>query len=186
MASRDATHDTSRTRGEGTTKAQKWSLVMGIIFLAAGILGFIPGITVDYDDMTFAGRDGASLLGIFDVNVVHNIVHLLFGVLGLAAAKAHSSARTYLIGSGIAYIALFVFGLIVDQRDTAWNFVAINSSDNWLHLGLAAALLIPGLLFARDERDGRGLDTRTRTIEDVDAVGRAPGARVERERISGS
>ena len=57
------------------------------MFLLVGVLGFVPGITTDYDSMTFADHEsGAELLGIFQVSVLHNIVHLLFGVGGLWAA----------------------------------------------------------------------------------------------------
>ena len=64
---------------------QKAAFVVGAVFLVVGILGFIPGITTNYGDMTFAGHDSqAKLLGIFQVSILHNIVHLLFGIAGLA------------------------------------------------------------------------------------------------------
>ena len=67
--------------------ARAAAAVVGIVFLLVGVLGFIPGITTDYDSMTFADQDsGAELLGVFQVSVLHNIVHLLFGVGGLWAA----------------------------------------------------------------------------------------------------
>ena len=64
------------------------ALAVAIVFLLVGVLGFIPGITSDYGSMTFAGHDSqAKLLGIFQVSVLHNIVHLLFGAVGLALAR---------------------------------------------------------------------------------------------------
>ena len=121
--------------------AQTLTLVFGIAFLGAGILGFIPGITTNYDDMSFAGNDsGAELLGIFQVSILHNIVHLLFGVAAFALARTWDGARTYLLGSGIIYSVLFVYGLFIGAGDDA-NFVPINGADDVLHLVLAVGLL---------------------------------------------
>jgi hypothetical protein len=123
------------------TLAQTITLVFGIVFLAVGVLGFIPGITTDYGDMAFAGKDSeAELLGIFQVSVLHNIVHLLFGIAGIALARRWDTARTYLLGSGVIYAVLFIYGLFVSAGDDA-NFVPMNSADDWLHLILAIGLL---------------------------------------------
>ena len=121
--------------------AQTLALVFGIAFLAAGILGFIPGVTTNVGDMKFAGNDSPSeLLGIFQVSILHNIVHLLFGIAGIALARTWEGARTYLLGSGLIYIVLFVYGLIVSASSDA-NFVPINMADDWLHLVLGIGLL---------------------------------------------
>jgi uncharacterized membrane protein YuzA (DUF378 family) len=84
------------------------AMIVGVVFVLVGILGFIPGITTHYGDLTFAGHSsGAKLLGIFQVSVLHNIVHLLFGLAGIAAGRAASSAaRNYLIGGGVIYLVL--------------------------------------------------------------------------------
>ncbi len=72
---------------------------VGAVFFLVGILGFIPGVTTNYDMLTGAGHhSGAKLLGIFEVSVLHNVVHLLFGVAGLAMARMARSAQAYLIG----------------------------------------------------------------------------------------
>ena len=121
--------------------AQTLAIVFGLAFLGAGILGFIPGITTNYDELSFAGNDsGAELLGLFQVSVLHNLVHLLFGVAGLALARTWEGARTYLLGSGLIYAVLFVYGLLVGSGGGA-NFVPVNSADDWLHLLLAVGLL---------------------------------------------
>ena len=119
------------------TLAQKLAFLFGVTFVIAGVGGFIPGITTNlYDGLEFAGNDGdAELLGLFKVSILHNIVHALFGV-GILAAKRHASSLQYLLYSGIAYIALFVIG-IVDAGD----WVPINNNDDWLHLGLLLGLL---------------------------------------------
>ena len=126
------------------TAVQKAALAVGVVFLAVGILGFVPGITTNYDQLTFAGHHSdAALLGIFNVSVLHNLVHLAFGVAGIALARTFNSARTYLIGGGIVYLVLFVYGLVVDH-DSSANFVPVNDADNWLHLGLSIAMIALG------------------------------------------
>jgi hypothetical protein len=130
--------------------AQTLAMVFGIAFLGAGILGFIPGITTDYGDMSFAGNDSKSeLLGLFQVSVLHNIVHILFGIAGLALARTWEGARTYLLGSGVIYVVLFVYGLLIDSGSDV-NVVPINGADNVLHLLLAIGLLGAWFASARD------------------------------------
>jgi hypothetical protein len=130
--------------------AQTLALVFGLAFLGSGILGFIPGITTNYGDMSFAGNDsGAELLGIFQVSVLHNIVHLLFGVAGLALARTWDGARSYLLGSGAIYVVLFVYGILVSSGSDA-NFVPVNNADDLLHLALAVGLLGSWWVAARE------------------------------------
>jgi len=125
--------------------------LMGTAFLLAGVGGFIPGITSSYDRLSFAGTDSqAKLLGLFEVSVVHNIVHLLFGI-GLLAAARFTWARAYLFGGGVVYLALTVFGFVID-RESDVNFVPINGNDNYLHLGLSLALLLFGVIGLRAAR----------------------------------
>lgn len=120
--------------------------VVAVVFLLVGVLGFIPGVTSDYDMMEFAGPDSeAMLFGVFAVSVLHNAVHLLFGVVGLLMARSARMARTYLIGGGLIYLLLFIYGLVVDRGSDA-DFVPLNEADNWLHLGLAAGMILLGLL----------------------------------------
>ena len=88
------------------TPVQNVARLVGIVFLLVGIAGFIPGVTTNlYEGLEFAGDDGtAELLGLFQVSVLHNIVHGLFGIAGLALAATASGARTYLIGGGAIYL----------------------------------------------------------------------------------
>ncbi|WP_395401987.1 DUF4383 domain-containing protein [Arthrobacter sp. UC242_113] len=126
---------------------------LGVVFLLVGILGFIPGITTNYGAMSFAGYDsGAMLLGVFQVSVLHNIVHLLFGAAGIAMARTASSARWFLLGGGIVYIVLWIYGLVIDMDGSA-NFVPFNTADNWLHLILGLAMVGLGLWLGRDAMD---------------------------------
>ena len=128
------------------TPAQLAALIFGVVFLLVGILGFVPGLTSGVDSMGAAGpMSGAMLLGIFHVSVLHNIVHLLFGVAGIAMSRAPGAARSYLIGSGVIYLVLVIYGFLV-PADSAANFLPVNTADNWLHVVLAVALLGAGLL----------------------------------------
>jgi hypothetical protein len=130
--------------------------VVGAVFLLVGVLGFIPGITTDYDQMQLAGEDsGAMLLGLFEVSVLHNVVHLLFGVAGLALAKNARSAASYLVVGGVVYLALFVYGMVVGERSDA-NFVPLNDADNWLHLLLGLGMVALGIVLGKkDDVDHR-------------------------------
>ncbi|MEO3757844.1 DUF4383 domain-containing protein [Mycobacterium sp. B14F4] len=136
-------------RARYSTALQKAALAVGAVFLLVGILGFIPGITTDYGTMKFAGYEsGAHLLGIFHVSILHNVVHLLFGIAGLLMARTFSAARAYLIGGGAIYLVLFLYGLVID-RDSAANFVPVNMADNWLHLALAIGMIGLGVALSR-------------------------------------
>jgi hypothetical protein len=147
----DRVSDTAGTRDR--TDVQRAAQVVGAVFLLVGILGFIPGITSDYDQMAFASHDSqAKLLGIFQVSILHNIVHLLFGVAGLAMARAASSARTYLVGGGVIYLVLWLYGLFIDKNSSA-NVVPVNSADDWLHFVLGLGMIALGYLLTRRRTD---------------------------------
>lgn len=121
------------------------ALAVGVVFLLVGILGFVPGITTDYDQLSFAGHDSeAMLLGLFQVSILHNLVHLAFGVAGLALARTANGSGMFLIGGGVIYLVLWIYGLIIDL-DSAANFVPLNTADNWLHLVLGIGMIGAGL-----------------------------------------
>ncbi|HEV2886536.1 MAG TPA: DUF4383 domain-containing protein [Jatrophihabitans sp.] len=147
------TRSTSGASNPGATvrtDVQKAALAVGAVFLLVGVLGFIPGITTDYDDMSFAGHESmAKLIGVFQVSVLHNIVHLLFGIAGIALARQSArSAYLYLVGGGVIYLVLWLYGLLVD-KDSDGNFVPVNTADNWLHLLLGLGMIALGVLLSR-------------------------------------
>ncbi|WP_189888299.1 DUF4383 domain-containing protein [Streptomyces xantholiticus] len=128
---------------------QQAAMLVGVVFLLVGVLGFVPGITTNYDTMEFAEHHSqAELLGLFQVSILHNLVHLLFGIAGIAMAGAASTARTYLVGGGVVYLALWLYGLFIDH-DSAANFVPLNNADNWLHFVLGIGMIALGFLLTR-------------------------------------
>jgi hypothetical protein len=134
------------------TQAQQLAWLLSIVFVLVGVLGFIPGITTHYDDLSFAGHDsGAKLLGIFQVSILHNVVHLGFGAVGIVLARTAAGARTFLVGGGILYLVLWLYGLVID-RDGGANFLPLNTSDNWLHFVLGVAMLGLGVALTRNVR----------------------------------
>lgn len=137
---------TGRSATAATTRrpVQPAAALVAVVFLLVGVLGFIPGITSHYDDLTFAGHhSGALLLGVFAVSVLHNIVHLLFGIIGLALSRSPGGSRGFLVIGGFAYLVLWVYGLAIDQHSGA-NFVPLNNADNWLHLALGVGMIALG------------------------------------------
>ena len=144
--------DASRTTGR--TRIQQAAGAVGAVFLLVGILGFIPGVTSNYDQIEFAGHmSQAELLGVFQVSILHNIVHLLFGIAGLTMMRTAPLARQFLIGGGIIYAVLWIYGLLVDHDSDA-NFVPLNDADNWLHLGLSVGMIALGLALWDRRRTG--------------------------------
>ena len=133
---------------------QNAARLVGLVFLIVGILGFIPGIT-DEAPGEFMGEDSeAELLGLFQTSVLHNIVHLLFGVAGLALARTWEGARNFLIGGGIVYLALWLLGLV-----GALDWLPADDDDDWLHLALGIGMIALGFLL-RGRRPGvRDADT---------------------------
>jgi hypothetical protein len=138
----DTTRSTTR---RDLAPVQIAAALVGAAFLIVGIAGFIPGLTTHFSDLTWAGmHSDARVLGLFQTSVLHNIVHLLFGVLGLLLARRGETARLYLLVGGVIYLALVIYGLLIDPMSSA-NFVPLNTADNWLHLIIGIAMLGLGL-----------------------------------------
>src|SRR5690625_6624370 len=85
------------------------------------------------------------LIGLFQVSILHNIVHLLYGVAGIALASRPASARLFMLIGGALYLVLWVYGLAIDKESMA-NLVPLNSADDWLHFVLGVALMRLSLL----------------------------------------
>lgn len=137
---------------EAVTKShivQLAARAFGAVFLLVGVLGFIPGITTNTSDLMMAGHHSeAMLLGIFQVSVLHNVVHLLFGIGGLVLGRTAAGATRYLVWGGVIYLVLGLYGVVIGLG-TAANFVPVNVADNALHFGLGIVMLGLGLVLGR-------------------------------------
>ncbi|MCE3292600.1 MAG: hypothetical protein K0Q84_1537 [Arthrobacter sp.] len=141
---------TSNRAAGARSRLQLAAQVVGAVFLLVGILGFIPGITSNFGTMGFAGHTSdALLLGVFQVSILHNIVHLLFGVAGVMMARTPGQAKSYLLYGGIVYLVLWLYGLIINLNTPA-NFVPVNTADNWLHFVLGVGMVALALLLSRE------------------------------------
>ena len=127
----------------------RWAAtVVGMFFLAIGFAGFFPGLTQNFNSIEMGYGSEAMVLGIFQVSVLHNVIHLLLGALGIAQSRFSSSARRYLrIVGGLAAV-LWLFGLLVDQGSMS-NFMPLNAVDTWAYLVIAIVLI--GLSFLPGE-----------------------------------
>lgn len=135
---------------------QTAALLYGVVFLLVGVLGFVPGITTGYDSLQFAGHTSeAMLLGVFQVSILHNLVHLLYGIAGLALARSAGGARAFLRWGGAVYLLLWLYGLLIDKESTA-NFVPVNSADDWLHLLLGLTMVALSFLRGHDRDRAAG------------------------------
>ena len=136
------------------TPAQWYCLLAGLSLLLAGILGFI----VDSNFDTGNGIDGGKLLSIFEVNGIHNLVHVASGLLLLAASPKRASAKTVAIAFGLVYGVVTIIGLI-DGKDVL-GLIPVNPADNVLHIALSALGLIAGFM-SRGSDDVRADEPRT-------------------------
>lgn len=125
--------------------------IFGIVFILVGLVGFIPGLTQSHDHQGLAMEAGSGMaLGLFPVNVLHNLFHLAFGIWGVIAARNFDGARIYARSVAIVYGLLTVLGLIPATNDT-FGLIPIGGNDIWLHALLAAVAAYFG--FVRHETD---------------------------------
>ena len=139
--------------GRGKTWPELLALAFGAIYTLIGIIGFF---ITGFDN--FFSHTGETLLG-FEINGMHNVVHILIGVAGLALARRPGGARTYGWLLAVGYGATFVYGLFAAGKQEPLNFLNINWADNWLHLVSALAGLAIAVGPVRDVVSGRS--TRT-------------------------
>jgi hypothetical protein len=125
----------------GRTVPEILALAFGAIYLLIGIIGFfITGFE------SFFSHTDKTLLG-FEINGMHNVVHILIGVAGLVLARTLAGARTYGWLLAVGYGAAFVYGLFA--TDQAWDFLSLNWADNFLHLATALVGLVIALMPVR-------------------------------------
>jgi hypothetical protein len=139
--------------GNTTTGGRPWpqtvALVFGAVYLLVGIVGFF---VTGFDN--FAGNSQHEMLiGLFMINPLHNIAHILVGVVGLLLARTLAGARTYGWLLAGLYAVLFVYGLLAVGK--SWDFLNINAGDNVLHIATAVVGLVIALAPVRSAVSGR-------------------------------
>jgi hypothetical protein len=119
-----------------------FALVLGIMFLLVGVAGFIPGLVQPGPEhgLRVHGPGEGYLFGLFHVNLLHNLVHILFGIWGIAAYARFDAARLFARVVAISYGVLVLFGLCPSPMiNTIWGLVPVHGHDVWLHAVLALA-----------------------------------------------
>jgi hypothetical protein len=133
----------------GGLAVQRAALIIGVLFLVIGGFGFVPGVTASLGSITLASHASETMLfGIFQVSIVHNIIHLMLGVAGVAMARTVHGAHRYLLVGGASYLVLFVYGLLVSQSSNE-NFLPVKRADDMLHLLLGITMVLLGLVLNR-------------------------------------
>ncbi|MFF1384942.1 DUF4383 domain-containing protein [Arthrobacter sp. NPDC058288] len=139
----------------GRTDVQNVGMGVGIVLMLVGVLGFIPGITQQYGELRFLGPDShAMFLGLFQVSMLLNVVQLVIGATGWAMSRNGMGARNFLMGFGLLYIVLSIFGLIVGVGSAA-NFLSLNTMDNWTHMVLGVLMIGAGWILSRHLAEDR-------------------------------
>ena len=137
--------------------SRNFALVWGILFLGLVVTGVVPGLLqpphATDPDLAVDAMHGRAL-GLFPVNILHNLVHLVFGVWGIAAARRLESARTYAKAVAIIYAVFVIMGL-VPGLDTTFGLVPLHSNDVWLHVLLAAPAAYFGFMHRDTAADRR-------------------------------
>jgi hypothetical protein len=132
-----------------------FALIWGILFLLAGVGGFIPALSPPASHPGLTMEHGSALaLGLFPVNTLHNLAHILFGVWGLLAARSVGASRGYARAVAIAYGLLIVLGLL-PQTNTLFGFVPLHGNDVWLHILLAVPAAYFGFVHRERVADAR-------------------------------
>ncbi len=124
--------------GRGKTIPEILALAFGAVYLLVGIVGFF---ITGFDDF-FAHNTNETLLG-FEINGMHNVVHILIGIAGLVLSRTLAGARTYGWLLAVGYGAAFIYGLLAINKE--WDFLSINAADNVLHILTAIVGLVMAL-----------------------------------------
>ncbi|GAB3240071.1 DUF4383 domain-containing protein [Mycolicibacterium hippocampi] len=124
------------------------AVIVATVLAAIGLLGFIPGVTANVDQLTWLGqRSDTMLFGVFAVSALQNILHVGVGAAGYFLARSYAGARAYLLVGGAVYVALWLYGALVEQGSRG-HVLPLNGADQWLHLGLGAVMVLLAVTLA--------------------------------------
>ena len=142
------THNDAASTAGDKTPAQLFAYLVGAVLVLVGVIGFIVDSTFE----TGSGIDGDKLLGIFEVNGIHNLVHIASGLLLLALAPKRATARYGVLAFGAVYAIVTIIGL-ADGEDVL-GLIPVNPADNVLHIVLTAGALLAGAVSSDDDERG--------------------------------
>ena len=135
-----------------------FALIWGVAFLMLAATGFIPGLLHDIhpeDPHLLVDEMYGRALGLFPVNVLHSLVHLVFGIWGVLAYRDWDKAKAYAKAVAVIYGLFVVMGLI-PGLNTTFGLVPLHDNDVWLH----AVLAIPAAYFGFIQQDGKATERR--------------------------
>lgn len=124
------------------------AMIVAVVLILLGVLGFIPGVTSGLDRLDWIGQhSGARLFGTFAVCAVLNIVHMVVGAAGFLFARTYAGARAYLLAGGVIYLGLWLYGVLVEYGSDA-HVIPLNPATNWLHVILGAVMVLLAVTLA--------------------------------------
>jgi hypothetical protein len=132
--------------------ARHFALGAGVIYLLVGVMGFF----VTGTSMEAGHHEAPRLLGLFPLNLMHNIVHLAIGAWGVASYRSYNGSVAYARGLAVLYGLLAIMGILPEPFNTMFGLTPLFSHNIWLHAGTAAIAAYFGWM-------------ATRNIETVDA-----------------
>jgi hypothetical protein len=112
---------------------------LGWLFILIGVVGFVGAA-----GGTMAMSPSTYLLGLFPVNLLHNVAHILIGVWGVNAARSSAGATAFCKQAGILYLGLALLGFIPATADAVAGLLPLGGYDRFLHLALGAILCYGG------------------------------------------
>jgi hypothetical protein len=124
------------------------AMIVAVVLILMGVLGFIPGVTSGLDRLDWIGQhSGARLFGTFAVCAVLNILHMVVGAAGFFFARTYAGARAYLLAGGVIYLGLWLYGVLVEYGSDA-HVIPLNTATNWLHVILGAVMVLLAVTLA--------------------------------------
>lgn len=157
MPDSDTTDRLTRRRWRAVRIA---ALVVGVGFLGFGALGLVSALTPEQPTLS-----GPVLFGLFSATPIHNVIHLLIGALGLVAARRVNHSRIFLVGTGLVLALVWIQAYVVNRK-TAADALTFTDADYRLHFGVAAAMVVLGLLL--------GAGRLSRSTQDADNSATVP------------
>ena len=132
---------------------RRFAMILGVVFVLIGVAAFIPGVNrpdpAGAPALTVEGPGHGYLMGLFHVNVLHNLVHLLFGVLGIIMARTAVNAVLYALIVAVACGLLTVMWLVTGLN-TTFGLIPIHGADVLLHAFIAIAATYYGFVHRMD------------------------------------